>query len=207
MKAGQRYSFGRGGCRAQQGISLVEFMIASTIGLVLIVGAATLMLSVQQGRVFKQDLDHMQENFRYGTNIIMRVVRQGTSFADPSGDVGIKVSLAPGTNMHDCLGRDGAESNTFFVNANGELSCKVVRNGSSEGPYALAEGFSAPLQVDYGFDSNADGVVDTYRAVADSAEWSVPVSARITLSSHNQSVQFVVTMRPAAVAGNLGAIP
>ena len=138
---------------------------------------------------------------------MLRVVRQGTSCADRSGDVAIKVNFAPGANAHDCLGRDGAESNTFFVNTKGELSCRVVRNGEPEGPYALADGFAAPLQVDYGFDSNADGVVDTYRAVADVTEWSVPISARITLSSHDQAVRFVVTMRPAAVAGNLGAIP
>lgn len=211
MITARRYAITIKAClRSQRGVSLVELMIASTIGLVLVLGAATLMLSVQESKVLKQSLDHMQENFRYGSNVILRVVRQGTSFAAPDGNNGIKVNLVkvdaqaePST--HDCLGREGAVSNTFFVNENGALSCRIIRDGHPDETHALAEGYTAPLLVDYGFDSNGDGVIDTYRAVENAAEWSVPVSARITLSSNGQTVRFVVTMRPAVVAAGSGA--
>lgn len=187
---------------SQSGVSLVEFMVASTIGLILIAGAASLMLSVQQGRLFKQDLDHAQENFRYGANIIQRVIRQGSSFADPGSDGGVKVIFsANGSDTHDCLGNQTVNPNTLFVSDNGELVCKVAGGNS----YALADGFEAPLTVEYGFDKNGDGIVEVYQPIG-SASWNVPSSVRITLRSLGQSISFVATMRSKAVSDGSGTV-
>lgn len=174
---------------AQRGVSLVEFMIASTVGLILITGAASLMLSAQQGKVFRQDFDQMQENLRYGSNVIQRVFRQGTSFEAPDEEGEVKISLKQGTGSHDCMGVENSQSNVFYID-DGSLFCKPASSSAQ----ALADNFDGKLFVEYGFDVDENGIIE-YRAAKETENWSVPTSARITLTSHGQSVRFVATMR------------
>lgn len=193
------FSAGKKVCvRNQRGVSLVEFMVASTIGLVLIMGAASLMLSSIQGEELKQDLDRMQENFRYGSNVIQRVVRQGASFADPGADGGIKVSFAAGTGFHDCVGYSDAVANALFVES-GNLVCKTTRNGSVE-RHTLAEGYCF-LEMVYWPDETLT------REKAGSAKVSLGVRLLEGSSQTGcRSVSFVITMRPKAVETGSGSV-
>lgn len=181
---------------SERGVSLVEFMVASTIGLVLIAGAASLMLSALRGEEFKRDLDLMQENFRYGSNVIQRVLRQGTSFEAPGEKGRIKVALAQGAGSHDCMGTVNSQYNAFYI-SDGQLFCE--RAAGSHGAQALAADFGGDLLVEYGFTVDENGIVE-YREAVVGDDWSVPTSARITMSSSNgQSVSFVATMRQKVV--------
>lgn len=188
---------------SQRGLSLVEFMVAATIGLVLITGAASLMLSALRGEEFKRDLDLMQENFRYGSNVIQRVLRQGISFEDPGARGRIKVKLAQGAGSHDCMGVTNSQFNLFYVD-DGQLFCE--RDLASGGVQALATDFGGELIVEYGFGIDEDGIIE-YREAEEGDDWSVPTSARITISSSNgQAVSFVAAMRSKVIEGGVGPV-
>jgi type IV pilus assembly protein PilW len=60
----------------QRGMSLVELMVAATIGLIITVVIANLFLGTKQTYRTQDDLSRMQENVRFAFNIIGRAVRQ-----------------------------------------------------------------------------------------------------------------------------------
>lgn len=62
--------------RRQRGMSLVELMVAMTIGLVITVVIANLFLGTKQTYRTQDDLSRMQENLRFAFQIIGRGVRQ-----------------------------------------------------------------------------------------------------------------------------------
>lgn len=220
MKSFRKRAGSSWGYLSQRGVSLVEFMVASAIGLVLILGAATLMSSSFQGEKVKGELDLMQENFRYGSSVIMRVVRQGESFSIPFVSNRLTVSFPENSDpdkdailksgSHDCLGNLAGEPNTFFVDADsGELRCEI-----GDQTVALADGFCS-LTVAYGVDAQlADGVIDDY--IEPNGYMADAVSARITLAvkfdppqSENdecRSISFVTTMRKKVVAKAAGIV-
>jgi type IV pilus assembly protein PilW len=86
----------------QRGMSLVEMMIAMTIGLVLTVVIANLFLGSKQTHRTQDDLSRMQENTRFAFNIIGRSLRQSGYRADWHRSLeqvfGVGVSPIDGTN-------------------------------------------------------------------------------------------------------------
>jgi type IV pilus assembly protein PilW len=62
--------------RRQRGMSLVELMVAMTIGLILTVVIANLFLGTKQTYRTQDDLSRIQENVRFAYQIVGRTVRQ-----------------------------------------------------------------------------------------------------------------------------------
>lgn len=65
------------GRRGQQGLTLVEIMVALLIGLILIAGVIEVFLGTRQNYRFQEALARVQENGRYAIEIIGRDLRQG----------------------------------------------------------------------------------------------------------------------------------
>ena len=64
--ASQRYS--------QAGVSLVELMVGLTVGLIITAGAFTVLFSNQKLILEKDVMDRSQENFRFASTTITRLV-------------------------------------------------------------------------------------------------------------------------------------
>jgi type IV pilus assembly protein PilW len=79
MKNTKRASFYRG---RQRGMSLVELMVAMTIGLIITVVIANLFLGTKQTYRTQDDLSRMQENLRFAFQVIGRTVRLAGYRAD-----------------------------------------------------------------------------------------------------------------------------
>ncbi len=117
--------------RTSRGFSLVELMVALALGLVMIGAVVTVFVSNQQGANIKQELDRAQEAFRFASHTIMRVVQQGEIQAPQSSQDLLVVEVSPAAGHRDCVGRTiGAgfihTTNTFFIDAAGQLQCRVV---------------------------------------------------------------------------------
>lgn len=68
-------------CRkSTQGFSLVELMVAMTIGLILLAGIYQVFITTTLSYSFNQQMGRMQENGRFGIDLMTRVVR-GTGYA------------------------------------------------------------------------------------------------------------------------------
>jgi prepilin-type N-terminal cleavage/methylation domain-containing protein len=112
-----------------QGFTLIELMIALVLGLLIIGATVTAFLSNQQTSRVMTELGNAQEAFRFASQTIMRVVQQGSSMRDP-GTALLSVVIAPGEGKMDCLGRPVGTTvdsviNTFSINVDGELLCRV----------------------------------------------------------------------------------
>ena len=66
----------------QRGMSLIELMVAMTIGLILTVVIANLFVGTKQTYRTQDDLSRMQENLRFAFQVIGRVTRQAGYRAD-----------------------------------------------------------------------------------------------------------------------------
>jgi type IV pilus assembly protein PilW len=96
--------------RRQRGMSLVELMVAMTIGLVITVVIANLFLGTKQTYRTQDDLSRMQENLRFAFQVMGRVTRQAGYRADWNRTIdavfGVGVSPIDGTNGTGANGSD-----------------------------------------------------------------------------------------------------
>ncbi len=180
--------------RRQAGLTLVELMIALTIGLILLGGVLGVYLSSKQTYRARDGLSIVQENGR----IALTQLRHGLQWAGFPAFAGIRpvlsadVTLPDESNLapssdgasdvltiaylpldadheRDCLGQQG----TVPVGGNEiVVSSYFVQDGQlkcrgSGNPAAqtLAEAVDA-MQVLYGVDDNGDGYADNYRSAA-----------------------------------------
>ena len=107
--------------RRQQGLSLVELMVALLIGLILLAGVFQIYLSGRQSAHAQEDLARMQENGRYAMDLITRDLRRA-GYWGGNADVG-QITGNPGpepadgtcSNNNDRWGRM-VERRVFGVN-------------------------------------------------------------------------------------------
>lgn len=138
--ASQRYS--------QAGVSLVELMVGLTVGLIITAGAFTVLFSNQKLILEKDVMDRSQENFRFASTTITRLVRQATSFGIPENNNELVVYFD--STQRDCLGEPNHSSvNTFKLNADNELLCELVLNDGTTETVTLAKNVSG-LKFAYG---------------------------------------------------------
>ena len=64
------------GVCAQAGLTLVELMIAITLGLIVFMAATALLISTKLGYLVQDDEVHMQDTARYAIEVISRAIRQ-----------------------------------------------------------------------------------------------------------------------------------
>jgi len=167
--------------RAQRGFTLVEIMVALTIGLVMAAGILQVTQANKASNRMVRNLGFVQENMRTSMDMLTRDIRRAGFFAidgipvltppapalDPNTTVDgggidndtitVNYVLDPGYfDGRDCLGQAPPAgttmiSNTYFVR-NQRLMCEG--NGNPGNPQPLVDGVEA-LQILYG--ENTDG--------------------------------------------------
>lgn len=146
--------------RSQAGVSLVELMVGLTVGLVITAGAMTILFSNQKMILNKDKMDRAQENFRFASTTISRVVRQATSFGIPVDNNELIVHFDG--SQKDCLGQTNHSSvNTFKVNDNALICILDLEDGTKQ-TVTLAKDIS-DVKFNYGVQNGASANSLVYR--------------------------------------------
>ncbi len=195
--------------KQMQGFSLIELMIALTLGLV--IGAAVVQTFITNNRsiVFQREAITTQEQGRVAVDMISRYVRmagyQESNLAKSSLDSGIngtdngnKDSLivrfeaggAMSAPIADCLGNSTSTSGTelvseFKVNANNDLVCNNESGEIGNNAVNVDDGVLAnrveELSILFGEDTDDDQAANRYLPAASVAAMSSVVAVRVCL--------------------------
>ena len=84
--------------KLQRGLSLIELMIAITLGLVVIAGVGTAYLGGKQSYRVNENLSRMQENARYAFDILSKEIRMAGYYGCASSDVTVVNTLNNASN-------------------------------------------------------------------------------------------------------------
>ena len=121
-----------------RGFTLLEWMLATTLGLFLLAGIFTLFVAARNNTHQLQIYNELQENGRLAMNLLLQDLRQTGFLGDYSGQglrlndaVTSRVKLTPG---NDCLDERGAQGGTFpSSDVNGVLRPFLARHTDSIG--------------------------------------------------------------------------
>lgn len=192
--------------KGEHGFSITELLVASTIGLFVIIGAYGAFSASREAARIAQYTNNTQESLRYLAQTITRVVRAGSALTvTDTGDVTQLEVTFPNDDdeMMDCLGApiDKNKPNIFTLNNQNkpnELTCQVGNDGDA---LELVDGLD-----DSGFtvellkpDDDSDS--DTYGGlIAASSEDATSVYITIRMQPLTEGgtapeVSFVATMR------------
>jgi type IV pilus assembly protein PilW len=195
----------------QRGLTLVEIMVAITIGLFLLGGLFTVVQNTRQVFGKQNQLTLLQENERIALTVIADVVQQAGYFPDPTVNTagivatpitGTYNATAPGdtfavayrtrsgdgvvncSGQQNTTGADVTYTNAFSVNGTGQLICTI--GGTN---FVLANGIQT-MSVLYGVVTNVSAnclnCVDNYlNATQVAGNWPNVVSVMVTLTFAN----------------------
>ncbi len=178
----------------QQGLTLVELMIALLIGLIIMGGVYTVTISSIKAIKAKNELDDAQDSFRFLSSTLGRIIRNAENVDAASTDSSLKIVMSRGSERPDCLGNEGAATvNNTFVIVDGKLMCdngggntELVRNLDS-----ISFSYGAP---------SANKWVESYKAAADVSDWADITSVKVTVSTETGlSTQFTTAIREKVV--------
>lgn len=184
----------------QQGLTMVELLVAMTLGLVILLAIGSVYLGSRATYRIQEDNARLQETGRYALEVLGRSVRQagywnipispvsnatafgGTAITGTDGASGASDTV---TVQYDGLAGDrDCEGNTLAANAivqdayrlNGnDLQCDGNADSTVD-PQTLVSDIE-DVQILYGIDTNNDQSVDQY--VAAPADWNQVYSARV----------------------------
>jgi type IV pilus assembly protein PilW len=88
----------------QNGMTLVEIMVALTIGLLITLAITTLFISMRQSYLQNDAIAKMQENARFALELITQDLRHAGFFGDIADPVDIDITRAPATAVDNCGG-------------------------------------------------------------------------------------------------------
>lgn len=191
----------------QQGVTLIELMLALVISSVLMLGVSTVYVAGKRGYNIQDSLARQQENSRFAMDILMRDLRmagylpsarQGlidelqpfdlNNTADGGGDASDTVVIRYESTT-DCLdqptpanscGSMQCAINRYFIDGDNNLACLGNGGGMAE---VIAEGVSN-MQILYGIDTDTDGIANKYAIwsnLSDTERRNDLVSIRIAL--------------------------
>lgn len=193
-------------CRPGQalGFTLIELMVAMVISLILIGGTVSVFLANQQSFRSKQQLDNAQEAFRFSSQSMNSVIRQGNAVDDASTgeSLVIETVASAGDGINDCLGREinGAVSNKYYLDG-GQLRC-MVTDGASTFDEALVENVD---QLEFRFNPDTEYWATSTGVFLDSGDitdWSTIRSVRVRLRMQGSGLEttFISTLRAPTIA-------
>ncbi|GKS68895.1 type IV pilus assembly protein PilW [Nitrosomonas sp. PY1] len=216
-----------------RGFSLVELMVAMTIGLVLLLVIGTVFVSSRQTFNEQENQARLQESGRFALEIIGRSVKQAGHVEIPFS--GFKAefegTVINGTNgsgnaadtitlqFEGTLGDSDCETtdvtvageviqNHFSIDvANAELQCDGNLPNAPGVPStgrALLSNVE-DLQVSYGIDTNTDQSVDQYVDLP--GDWEQVITARICVLVRSEKTNIVTVGNYLDCNGNSVAIP
>ncbi len=169
--------------RAQYGLTLVELMIAMTIGLFLVAVIGNLFVGAKQTYRTQDNLARLQENGRFAMELLGSNIRDAgytnisfsppaSKYAVPSATIfsGTAITGSNGTTdsitvsydaAKDCLNATapgGRVVNAFSINASKQLVC--LGNGSATSQVLLDD--IEDMQILYGEDTDGDQIPNRY---------------------------------------------
>lgn len=187
----------------QQGLSLVELMIAMSISLVIILGVTQVFVASKRTYNLQNGIGSLQENGRFALDSLSHSIglagytpsltalsafNTATSLDNTTANEDLSFSVDAGTasdtievnytSATDCLGNatTGVANDLFFLDGT-NLMCLGSGNGT---PGLMAEGVEN-MQILYGEDTDADKVANRYVSVANIVDWDSVVSVRVAL--------------------------
>ena len=130
----------------QRGFSLIELMIAMTIGLLLMTALSQLFITSKRNFSATDDSARIQENIRFATQVLTRHLRLAGYRTDAT--IAPATTFASGTNSAGLFGTEGGA-------ASDSIKIRFQGSGSGTSP-ARATMATAYMTAD---DNNADGLV------------------------------------------------
>ena len=188
----------------QDGFSLVEIMVAMTLGLVLLGGTIAIYASSKDSYRLQENIAGMQENARFAIHALRRDVEMAgfprvlniqpfdpARTLDGGGNASDQVTIqfqSSDPSNRDCLGEVVADgnliTNRYFIDANADLRCQGNANTQT-----LVENVEN-LQALYGVDDDGDSIANRYVTAtevsngvvnAGTPDWDRVVSLRLAL--------------------------
>ena len=179
--------------RLQVGMSLIELMIAMTIGLILMFAVGNIMIGSRQSNQVNDGLARMQENARFAMQLLKRDLRSAglvqtaaleglEVFGDRANALTVHAAVTvPPANTAgdvlvvqfegttDCTGGGGVafSGTTLVVNRyrvdSTNSTLRCLGNGGGVGEQELLEGIER-MEVQYGIDNDANGQANFYQS-------------------------------------------
>lgn len=212
---------------SQRGLTLVELMVAMTLGLLILLAVASIYIGSRQTFRMQDDNARLQETGRYALEVLGRSIRQagfwnmpinpvstatafgGTPITGADGAAGaadtVTVQYDGLTGDRDCEG-SGLAVNAVVQDAyrldaaNSELECDGNADGTVD-PQPLVSDIE-DVQILYGIDTNNDQSTDRYMATP--ANWAQVVSARVCVQARSANSVNNAPQRFLNCAGALG---
>lgn len=197
----------------QRGLSLIELMIAMTIGLFLLLGLSTIFYSMRQNAIARQGLANLQDNERNAFNFLTNSVQGAGAFPignPPTNTATVELpasgSFVGGQSISGT--GTGVGSDTLSVRFAGVSGATLQGCGSSISagtaytdtfsisagslectenggtPIPLVSGVTA-MNILYGVDTTGSGSVTQYQAASSVAAWNNVKTVNITLTFTN----------------------
>lgn len=203
---------GRGGHRltgagpAQAGLTLVEMMVAMTLGLLILLAVSSIYIGSRQTFRMQDDNARLQETGRFALEVLGRSIRQAgfwnmpiNPVATATAFVGTPITGVNGagavpdtiTVQYDGVAGDrDCEGNALAANAvvqdayrlnNSELQCDGNADATVDHQALVSD--IEDVQILYGIDINNDQSVDQYTAAP--ANWNQVFSARVCVQARS----------------------
>ncbi|HSG62513.1 MAG TPA: prepilin-type N-terminal cleavage/methylation domain-containing protein, partial [Pseudomonadales bacterium] len=162
--------------KKQQGLSLIELMIAVTIGLLLLMGTASMMISNK--RIYKEqnEMGRLQENARFAMELIMKDVRRSAFIGCMDRQNGIR----------NHLNGSGTSTNLFSLN-------NLIEGSESGGNWLPSNSTDATTDMTAG----SDGFT---------VRFLEPINVTVSASMPNKSANLQVTSVTDVVEGDILAV-
>lgn len=199
--------------KKQLGFTLIELMVGLLLGILLVSATINIFITTKQTYTAKENIARTMEN----ANFAFEIMRQVINSAEPGAN---GVQAASGTELTvgykgfagktDCLGRPAETTSTYFnrfyVDASKkQLFCDVTTDPTTKTEtQPLIDNVSA-MTIEYGVDTDTNGIVNEYKNEPDSKELDNILSARITLklitdpnkpSVNQKDIVFTIAMIP-----------
>ena len=183
----------------QQGMTLVEILVAMLIGLVLLSGVLTIFTNSKQTYRMQEALSRLQENSRFAMDFIARDVRQagyeGCSYAEavnltkPSALSPAPITLPAGSNLF-LTGSDNVANNWNSIACGGSNKCIAGTDTVSFHFGELCGNLSANMtaNTDNIQISNCGIATNDVVLISDCAQADIFVATAVTTSGSTQTI-------------------
>jgi len=175
---------------SQSGASLVEMLVATALGLVVLAGASPLLLQMLQQQAAAQQRLEQAEALRFASQVISQHVRDAKAISSTSESTVLEVLMpsSTGANWQSFACMQTAENDRLqliYTPSNSTLSCK---NATTHSPQQVLIDKLWPLQFEYGClqatgTSTATRVTHTANRATDCPHGVASVTVSVTTPS------------------------